>query len=165
MNVVVIVAAVLAIAGGVGVIASRVPVHSVLALIVTLVALAAMFIGLGAEFMGLMQIIVYAGAVMVMFVFVISLLTARREPLERPMSLLPGQERASGVVAAVLAIALIVVGLRQEYPSVLPVHQGYGGVRAFGTALFYEHVFALQLAALLLMVALVGVVILIARRD
>lgn len=165
MNVVIIVAAVLAVAGAVGVIASRVPVHSVLALILTLVSLATMFIGLGAEFMGLMQIIVYAGAVMVMFVFVISLLTARSEPLERPMSLLPGQERVSGVVAAVLAVALIAVGLRQDYPAVLPVHLGYGGVRAFGTALFYEHVFALQLAALLLMVALVGVVILIARRD
>src|SRR5690625_1685188 len=118
MNVVIIVAAVLAVAGAVGVIASRVPVHSVLALILTLVSLATMFIGLGAEFMGLMQIIVYAGAVMVMFVFVISLLTARSEPLERPMSLLPGQERVSGVVAAVLAVALIAVGLRQDYPAV-----------------------------------------------
>lgn len=165
MNVLVIVAAVLAVAGGIGVIASRIPVHSVLALILTLVSLAAMFIAIGAEFMGLMQIIVYAGAVMVLFVFVISLLSAKNVPLERSVSLLPGQERSGAVVAVVLLIALIVAAVRQSYPAILSVHAGYGGVKAFGTALFYEHVFALQLAALLLLVAVVGVVILIARRD
>lgn len=165
MNVLVIVAAILAVAGGVGVIAARIPVHSVLALILTLLSLATMFIAIGAEFMGLMQIIVYAGAVMVLFVFVISLLTAKTQPLERPVSLLPGQEKSGAVVAVVLLIGLIAAALRQAYPAVLPVHTGYGGIKAFGTALFYQHVFALQLAALLLMVALVGVVILIARRD
>lgn len=165
MNVLVIVAAVLAVVGGIGVIASRIPVHSVLALILTLLSLAALFISIGAEFMGLMQIIVYAGAVMVLFVFVISLLTARSEPLERPMSLLPGQEKSGAVVAVVLLISLIAAAVRHAYPAILPVHVGYGSVKAFGTALFYEHVFALQLAALLLMVAVVGVVILIARRD
>lgn len=165
MSAVVIIAAVLAVAGGVGVIASRIPVRSVLALILTLVSLAAMFIAVGAEFIGLVQIIVYAGAVMVLFVFVISLLSARNEPLERPVSLLPGQEKSGAVAAGILAVGLVIAALRHVYPGVLPVHVGYGGVRAFGAALFYEHVFALQLAALLLMVAVVGVVILIARRD
>lgn len=165
MNVVVIIAALLAIAGGIGVIAARVPVHSALALIVTLASLAVMFIAAGAEYMGLLQVIVYAGAVMVMFVFVISLLTARREPVERPTSLLPGQEKAGFVVGAVLAATLIIAALRHAYPDPASVPAGYGTVRAFGTALFYEHVFALQLAALLLMVAVVGIVILIVRRD
>lgn len=165
MNAVVIIAAVLAVAGAVAVIASRIPVHSVLALIVTLIALAAMFISVGAEFMGILQVIVYAGAVMVMFVFVISLLTARNIPLERPTSLLPGQEKAGVVVAALVAIGLIAAALQHVYSPTVPVHSVYGTAHAFGTALFYEHVFALQLAALLLMVAVVGIVILIARRD
>ncbi|REJ34701.1 MAG: NADH-quinone oxidoreductase subunit J [Bacillota bacterium] len=165
MSAVAVVAAVLAVAGGVGVIASRRPVRSVLSLLLTLLSLAVLFIGLGAEFIGLIQIIVYAGAVMVLFVFVISLLSAKNEPLERPVSLLPGQERWGGVAAAVLAVLLIVAGLRHAYPAARSVFDGYGAVRAFGEALFYEHVFVLQLAALLLMVAVVGVVILIARRS
>ena len=97
-------------AGGVGVVASRIPVRSVLALILTLVSLAAMFIAVGAEFIGLVQIIVYAGAVMVLFVFVISLLSARNEPLERPVSLLPGQEKSGAVAAGILAVGLVIAG-------------------------------------------------------
>lgn len=165
MSTVVVIAAVLAVAGGVGVISARVPVHSVLALILTLVALAVLFIAAGAEYMGLLQVIVYAGAVMVMFVFVISLLTARREPVERPQSLLPRQERAGYVVGAALAAVLIAAVLQHAYPAPAPLPAGYGTVRAFGTALFQEHVFVLQLAALLLMAAAIGVVIVMARRD
>src|SRR5690606_3132251 len=165
MSAVAVVAAVLAVAGGVGVIASRRPVRSVLSLLLTLLSLAVLFIGLGAEFIGLIQIIVYAGAVMVLFVFVISLLSAKNEPLERPVSLLRGQERWGWVVAAVQAVLRTAAGLRQAYPAARSVFDGYGAVRAFGEALFYEHGFVLQLAALLLMVAVVGVVILIARRS
>jgi len=165
VSAIVVIAAVLAIAGGIGVIAAQVPVHSVLALILTLVALAVLFIAAGAEYMGLLQVIVYAGAVMVMFVFVISLLTARREPVERPQSLLPGQERAGYVVGLVLLAGLLTAMLRHVYPEPAALPAGYGTVRAFGTALFHEHVFVLQLAALLLMVAAVGVVLLMARRS
>lgn len=165
MNAVVIVAAVLVVAGAIGVVVSRIPVHSVLALVVNLVGLATMFIGIGAEYMGLVQIIVYAGAVMVLFVFVISLLSATRTPLERPVDLLPGQGPLGGLFGVVLLIGLSVVALQQTYPALAPVVQGYGGIKAFGASLFYEHVFALQLAAVLLLVAVVGVVTLIARRD
>lgn len=165
MNIVVIVAAVLTVAGAIGVTVSKVPVHSVLGLLINLVGLATLFIGLGAEYMGLVQIIVYAGAVMVLFVFVISLLSARRAPVERPVDLLPNQGPAGGLFGGLLLVALVVAALRHVYPDLAPVLVGYGGIRAFGAAMFYEHVFALQLAALLLLVAVVGVVSLIARRD
>lgn len=165
MNAVVMVAALLTVAGAIGVVISRVPVHSVLALVINLVGLATMFITLGAEYMGLVQIIVYAGAVMVLFIFVISLLSATRSPLERPVDLLPGQSAFGGVFGVLLLVGIAVAALRQAYPALMPVHAGYGGIKAFGAAIFYEHVFALQLAALLLLVAVVSVVSLIARRD
>lgn len=165
MNAIVIVAAVLAVAGAIGVVLSKIPVHSVLALVINLVGLATMFISLGAEYMGLVQIIVYAGAVMVLFVFVISLLSATRAPLERPVDLLPGQGPVGGVLAVWMLLAVGAAAMRQTYPDLTAVWAGYGGIKAFGAALFYEHVFALQLAALLLLVAVVGVVSLIARRD
>jgi len=115
--------------------------------------------------MGLMQVIVYAGAVMVLFLFVVSLLGARKEAIEREMSLLAGQEGMGVVAAGVLLVALLMAVLRQPLPAPAQVYPGFGAVRAFGAALFYDHVLVLQLAALLLMVAVVGVVVLIARRD
>src|SRR5690606_4221750 len=99
-----------------------------------------------------------------LFLFVVSLLGARREAIEREISLLPGQESLGVAAGVLLLIALLLAVLRQGYPAPLGVHTGFGTVWAFGAALFYEHVFVLQLAALLLMVAVVGVVVLIARR-
>lgn len=165
MNIIVIVAMLLMVAGAVGVVISRIPVHSVLALVVNLIGLAALFITLGAEYMGLVQLIVYAGAVMVLFVFVISLLSATRSPLERPIDLLPGQSSIGSVFGIALLVGISVAALQQAFPAVQAVQPGYGGIKAFGAAMFYEHVFALQLAALLLLVAVVSVVSLIARRD
>src|SRR5690606_22143752 len=116
MSVVVLICAALALAGAVGVVRSRIPVHSVLALVVNLVALAGLFITLSAEFMGLVQVIVYAGAVMVLFLFVVSLLGARREAIEREISLLPGQESLGVAAGVLLLIALLLAVLRQGYP-------------------------------------------------
>ena len=128
-------------------------------------SLAALFIALGAEFMGLIQIIVYAGAVMVLFLFVMSLLGRAGRADGAAVSLLPGQEkpgrRGGGCSGVRLLIAAAAARLTRRLGG---VHAGYGAVRAFGAALFYEHVLVLQLAALLLMVAVVGVVVLIARR-
>jgi len=165
MSWVVLLAAAVAVLGAIGVVRSRIPVHSVLALVLNLLALAALFIALNAEFMGLVQIIVYAGAVMVLFLFVVSLLGPRREAIERELSLLPGQEPLGVAMGVLFFIALLVAVVRQAFPAPQAVHGGFGTVRAFGAALFYEHVLVLQLAALLLMVAVVGVVVLIARRE
>lgn len=165
MNAVVVVAAALAVAGAIGVVVSKIPVHSVLALVINLVGLATLYISLGAEYMGLVQIIVYAGAVMVLFVFVISLLSATKAPLERPVDLLVGQGTFGGLLVAWTLMGVGWAAMRHTYPEPASVWSGYGGIKAFGAALFYEHVFALQLAALLLLVAVVGVVSLIARRD
>ncbi|MBO8140580.1 MAG: NADH-quinone oxidoreductase subunit J [Firmicutes bacterium] len=165
MSWVVAAATVMTLAGAAGVLRARIPVHAVLALVLNLVGLAALFIALDAEFMGLIQVIVYAGAVMVLFLFVISLLSARNTPLERRPSLLAGQEPLGVAVGALLVAALAGAIFGQPLPEPASIYPGFGTVKAFGAALFYEHVFVLQLAALLLFLAAVGVVVLLGRRG
>src|SRR5690606_20906236 len=125
MSWVVLLAAAVAVLGAIGVVRSRIPVHSVLALVLNLLALAALFIALNAEFMGLVQIIVYAGAVMVLFLFVVSLLGPRREAIERELSLLPGQEPLGVAMGVLFFIALLVAVVRDRKSVV----QGKGGGR------------------------------------
>ncbi|REJ37395.1 MAG: NADH-quinone oxidoreductase, partial [Bacillota bacterium] len=131
MNWVVLIAAALALGAAITVVRARIPVHSVLALVLNLISLAALFIALEAEFMGLIQVIVYAGAVMVMFLFVVSLLGARREAIEREVSVLPGQESLGFLAALLLLAALLTAVLRQSYPAPAAVLPGFGTIRAF----------------------------------
>ena len=70
---------------------AKTPVHSVISLVVNILALAALYLSLNAEFMALIQVIVYAGAIMILFLFVIALLTARKDPVERREGKLEGQ--------------------------------------------------------------------------
>src|SRR6185312_6523409 len=93
--------AVLAVLAGFGVISLRGPVHSAICLTGNLVCLAVLYILLGAEFVGAVQVIVYAGAIMVLFLFVVTLLSPGREEAD---DRLPGQRWIAGV----LAIALLV---------------------------------------------------------
>ncbi|HEV2909602.1 MAG TPA: NADH-quinone oxidoreductase subunit J, partial [Candidatus Eremiobacteraceae bacterium] len=75
--------AVVLIASGIWVVASRQPVHSVVGLIVNFTALGVLFLMLSAEFLAMMQILIYAGAILVLFLFVIALLTIGAQPIER----------------------------------------------------------------------------------
>ena len=72
---------IIAILGAIGVVAFRTPVHSVLSLVVNFLGLAALFLSLNAEFLAIVQIIIYAGAIMILFLFVIALLTVRKDPM------------------------------------------------------------------------------------
>src|SRR5215470_6149629 len=74
--------AALSVISSLGVILQRHPVHSLLALVLTLIVIAILFIGLGATTVGFLQIIVYAGAIMVLFLFVIWLLNLQSQPLD-----------------------------------------------------------------------------------
>lgn len=154
-----------ALAGGLGVLVARSPVHSLIALIVNLVSLAGLFLTLSAEFMAVIQVIVYAGAVMVLFLFVIGLISARTQPIERPKGSLGIQEKPAGVLAALLALALAVGGAAAARSLVGPAGEEFGSAQSVGEALFLVHLLPLQLAALVLLVAAVGVVILMGRRQ
>lgn len=155
-------------AGALGVVIAKTPVHSVISLVVNILALAALYLSLNAEFMALIQVIVYAGAIMVLFLFVIALLTARKDPIERQAGKLEGQ-RELGIVAAVVggvlmtAVALA-AGLGRSV-SGEELAAGFGSVAAFGRELLTTHILSFELSAFVLMAAVIGVVVLVGRRQ
>lgn len=161
------VAGAVAVAGAIGVVASRTPVHSVLALVVNLLGLAALYLSLEAEFLAWIQIIIYAGAIMILFIFVIALLTARKDPVEREEGKLEGQ-RELGLVAVIGGAVLFVSAALAATPvggGVQRLAEGFGTAAYFGRELLTTHVFSFELTAFVLMVAVIGVVILVGRRQ
>jgi NADH-quinone oxidoreductase subunit J len=157
----------IALIAAVSMIIQRNPVYSALFLIVTLLSLAALFLLLHAHFLAAIQIIVYAGAIMVLFLFVIMLLDVRRTEispsrvnLQKSLGILLG---AVFFVETVLVLrSATVTEMARTVP--LPTDPDFGSAAALGRALFSGYVFPLQLAAILLFVALIGAVILAKRR-
>jgi NADH-quinone oxidoreductase subunit J len=154
-----------ALGGAIAVVALRNPFYSVLALIVHLVALAGLFLLLYAEFLAAAQIVVYAGAVMVLYVFVVAYVGNVDEPLWEPI---PGQRLLAPLLGIALfvelAIALIGTGLKALDSSGPAVASGFGNPSAIGELLLEKFLIAFEAASLLLLLAAVGAVVLAARR-
>jgi NADH-quinone oxidoreductase subunit J len=145
-----------AVLTAVGVITARKPVHSVLWLIVHFLAVAAIFLTLTAEFLALIEVLVNAGAIMVLFLFVIGLLGPSKEAPSLRAHLSPGQALLAGCVALVLIGS---VALRAPGPAAAPAPApDFGGVTAVGQALFGPQLVPFELTALVLLVAIVSVV-------
>jgi len=150
------------------VVGQRNPMHSVMALILSFGALAGLYVLLDAPFTAVTQIIIYAGAIMVLFLFVVMLLNAPREEAAPPVlqTLGPTGLRIGIVLSVVLGgeivWALTRVGLTSfgEDPAAASVSD----VRRIGTALFTDHAFAFEATSILILVAMVGAVV-IARRE
>ena len=149
------------------VIAQRNPVYSVLLLIASFGALSGLYILLDAPFVAAVQIIVYAGAIMVLFLFVVMLLNAphedtdadaRTHPLLRPGPMRFGAVLAVGLIAE-LAWALVRSAPRSTFSNV-PVTS----VAAIGRSLFTDYAFQFEVTSVLILVAMVGAVLL-ARRE
>jgi NADH-quinone oxidoreductase subunit J len=150
---------------GVGVIASKHPVHSVVGLIVNFSALAVLFLTLNAEFLAMIQIIIYAGAILVLFLFVIALLTMSNQEIERAPSRLAFQAIPS-IVAGVAALGLLAIGVRTAQGGAYqPAPGDFGLVGAFGTALLTTHLFAFEVTGFVLLVAVIGVVLMAGRQE
>ena len=150
------------------VIGQRNPVYSVLLLIASFAALSGLYVLLDAPFVAVIQIIVYAGAIMVLFLFVIMLLNAPTEDTEHDRALHPLLRQGPMRLGAFLAIAL---GL--ELVWALTVRGGEAGVfpgaavssvRTIGRLLFSRYAFAFEVTSILILVAMVGAVVL-ARRE
>ena len=147
------------------------PMHSVLMLIVTFAALAAIYIQLHAPFAAVIQIIIYAGAIMVLFLFVVMLLNARQEETPAPGSGVRGPLRVGAVLAAVLVAELAwALGEARGLGDGL-LAAGTGGeadvlssVRELGRVLFTDYMFAFEVTSILIIVAMVGAVVL-AKRE
>jgi NADH-quinone oxidoreductase subunit J len=162
-------AALICLGGGVGVIISKNPVHSALSLVATLFGVAVLFVSLDAEFLAAVQVIVYAGAIVVMFLFVIMLLGVDRN-LDIEHDPLPGQ-RVAGIAAGVLLaaglIAIIAVGSITGEPSANgAVQADVPNIEQLARVLFTDDLWAFEITSILLIIAVVGAVSLARhRRD
>jgi NADH-quinone oxidoreductase subunit J len=165
-------AAAMILAGAVGVIVRSHPVHAALSLILTLFGVSVMYVSQEAQFLAAVQVIVYAGAIVVLFLFVIMLLGIDRTmdlqvepiPLQRPLALVMG-------VGLVGLLGAAIVRARDS----LAINPGTGlavagdnaghdaNIQQLATSLYGDHVFALELASVLLIVAVTGTV-LVTRR-
>jgi NADH-quinone oxidoreductase subunit J len=137
------------------------PVYSALALVVALFQIAGLFILLDAQMVAFLQVLVYAGAIMVLFLFVIMLLNLEREPPGASASWRLATIGAGGLLAVELAVFFLRrSGLREGGGAVAA---DYGSVRALAGSLFRDHALSFELTSLLLLVAVVGAVVLAKR--
>jgi len=150
-------AAALALAGGLGVVASRQPVHSVIALLMVLAALAVTYLVLAAPFVAALQIIIYAGAIVVLFLFVVMLLHARSG--EGPRVKLPRQRAAAALFAAAYLAVLLAAALSAA-GRLSPAPAQFGTAQRVGQALFTRYVLPFELASIILLVGIVAAVVL-----
>jgi len=155
--------AALTVASASGVVTFRNPVHSALSLVMALFLVAVCFASLGAHLVAALQIIVYAGAVMVLFLFVIMLLNLGEETAGSARPLVRVLAAGGTTVSAVLIASLVWKAVPPTAePAVLPA--GFGTTKALARSLFGDYLVAFELTSLLLLVAVVGAVVL-ARRD
>lgn len=159
---------VIALIASVSMIIQRNPVYSALFLIMTLLSLAALFLLLNADFLAAIQVIVYAGAIMVLFLFVIMLLDVRRTEVGASRVKL---QKSLGILLGVVFFLETVLVLRSRTvkemarTAAIPADPDFGTAVALGRALFSHYILPLQLAAILLFVALIGAVVLAKRRG
>lgn len=156
------VAAVLAVAGGIGVIASPAPVYSAVSLILTLASLAVLYLLLNAQFIAAAQVLIYAGAVMVLFLFVITLLGVReyslfgeRQPLQRFGAIVLGALLLAGIIFFVSKSGTAMTGAHGHYNTLV---RQKGNVQAFGHELFNGFLLPFEITPFLLLVAMIGAV-------
>jgi NADH:ubiquinone oxidoreductase subunit 6 (subunit J) len=159
------IAAIGALAGAIGVVVLRNPFYSVLSLVCHLIALAALFLLLRAEFVAAAQVVVYAGAVMVLYVFVVAYIGGADNPLHRPGSSLRFLAPLFGLAVAIeLCIAMLGTALKGISSKGAPYVPGFGTPKHIGTLFLTTYLFPFEIASLLLLVAAIGAVVLARRR-
>ncbi len=161
-----VVIAVVALVGAGGMVLSRNAVHSALFLVANLFCVALLYLSLNADFLAVVQVIVYAGAIMVLFLFVVTLLNPGQAEL-------PDRLRGQGWVAGALAVVLlaevavvILSGVLSTIasPSAPPPVDWGDNVHAIGALLYSQYLFPFEVTSILLLVAIVGATVLAKRR-
>jgi NADH-quinone oxidoreductase subunit J len=146
----------LAIGGALMVVISRNPVHSILYLIITFFAISGHYILLNAQFLAIVNIIVYAGAIMVLFLFVVMLmnLNADTEPLHKSKYLLYG-----GTIAGASLLLVLVAALKQSAGNIEFKTGNIGLINTLGRTLFTDYVFPFEISSVLFLSAMIGAVV------
>ena len=135
-------------------------VAAALSLVVTMVALAGIYVLLEAHLVAAIQVMVYGGAIVVLFLFVVMLLNLRVDAFA------PGRARLQKLAGALLGIALLARIVRSSValPAPPPAPPGFGGYRQLGVALYTDYELLVEVASLLLTAAIVGALILAKRK-
>ena len=157
----------LMLAFGVSVVVNRNPVASALSLVVSFLCLAALYVGLDAYLIASVQVVVYAGAVMVLFLFIIMLLDLKAEQRRKFNKLAVG-----GGALVALVFAAQVVGVlgkfpkgNQPFPALkLPPGETLNDIQKVGESMFSQHILPLQIVGVLILVATIGVIV-ISKRE
>lgn len=158
----------LSIASALMVISARNPVHSVLYLIMAFFNTAALFVLLGAEFLAMLLIIVYVGAVMVLFLFVVMMLNINFTELRRGFNKYWLIGAAVGV--GLLAELVIMIGVSMYSPESFsravqnPMPEGVTNTEALGQLLYTDYIYIFQAAGMILLVAMIGAIVLTHRK-
>ncbi|TDI61504.1 MAG: NADH-quinone oxidoreductase subunit J [Alphaproteobacteria bacterium] len=160
--------ATIAVAAGFMVIASRNPVHSVLYLILAFFTSGGLFVLMGAEFLAMIMLIVYIGAVAVLFLFVVMMLDINSVDMKQGfLQYLP----IGGVIGAILAIELLFIVSSWSFggdtsliaATARPVVSEVGNTQSIGLVLYTDYIYAFQAAGIILLVAMIGAIVLTHR--
>lgn len=156
-----------AIASAALVVSRKNPVHSVLFLIVCLLSVALLFLLLGAQFIAALQVIVYAGAIVVLFVFVLMLLNVKKETVTLHSSTV--QKLGAVILVIVLLmealfVAVMGVGWLSKEAWIAASGISFGTVQSIGRELFTRYLFQFEVASVLLLVAIVGAIAITKKR-
>ena len=168
--VVFVLAAAMVLVGALGVILRSNPVHAALSLVLTLFGIAVMFVAEEAHFLAAVQVIVYAGAIVVLFLFVIMLLGVDRseniriEPfkVQRPLATIVGVGVIGLVVASIVA-SRDAIGSGRDLDTPTATGDGDSNIRQIAESVFGDYVVAFEVTSILLVVAVVGTVMLTRR--
>ncbi len=152
-----------AVGSALATIVQRSPLSSALTLTLCLVAVAGLFATLSADFLFVIQLLVYAGAVMVLVIYVIMLLNLGDREL-KPLGLSRPRTFVSGLVGILLLALLARAQAGAAGISMGDVPDGFGGVRSIAGTLFTSYLYPFEIVSVLLMAALVGVVVLAMKR-
>jgi NADH-quinone oxidoreductase subunit J len=153
--------ATIAVAGAISLILQKHPIHSALSLIVVMVSLAGLYLLLGAEFISAVQIIVYAGAIMVLFIFVIMLLNAGEE--ERTN--FSRMATYVGVPLAVIFAAGLAWWVSNGSQSLAALPGEVTSTKNLSMLLFREYAFPFELTSVLILIAILGAIVLAQRQG
>jgi NADH-quinone oxidoreductase subunit J len=162
-----VLASVMVVVGALGVVTRSHPVHAALSLILTLFGVAVHFVAMEAHFLAAVQVIVYAGAIVVLFLFVIMLLGVDQSE-DLSIEPFPIQRWLAGVVGigvAGLVIAAVVQGREALSQGPALEANGDSNIQQLARNLFSDHVFALEFTSILLIVAIVGTVLLTRKGE
>jgi NADH-quinone oxidoreductase subunit J len=162
--VVFVVGAAIIAAGAIGVVTMRNPVHCALSLVLTLFGVAVLFVQLDAHFLAVVQVIVYAGAIVILFLFVLMLLGVDRaedlriEPIkgQRPMALIIGVALVASALAVIVSLGDALTGTTSKTKAIGPSQDN---ARELGELLFTRYAFAFEITGVLLTIAVVAAVV------